>query len=406
MRSRTESRRPRLLVFNQYYWPGVEATAHLLSELCADLAADYDITVVTGALSVRGGAAGELEHRGVRIVRVRSTVFDRRRLVARAVNYVTYLLMSLIAGLKQSRPDVVLCGTDPPFLADAAIVVARRFRRPLVVISQDVFPEIAVELGRLRNPAAVQLLRVLVNFYLRRADRVVAIGETMRERLEQKGAPADRIRVIPNWANAEAIEPKPRRNAWTAEHGLTESFVVMHSGNVGHAQNLDMLIRASTYMRDLDDLAVVIIGTGARHLELTGLAQRLDTDAVRFLPYQPRELLSESFSSADIHVVGLAHGLSGFIVPSRLYGILAAGRPVIVAADADSETARVVERVGCGVVVPAGSPTALAAAIRRAYDGELDLERMGELGREYLVSEATQHHAVRRYRALLDELLT
>jgi colanic acid biosynthesis glycosyl transferase WcaI len=401
---RNESRRPRLLVFNQYYWPGIEATAHLLSELCADLAADYDVTVVTGALRGRG-RSGRLEHDGVRIVRVRSSAFDRRRLVARAVNYLTYLAASLAVGLKQRRPDVVLCGTDPPFLADAAIIVARRFRVPLVVISQDVFPEIAVELGRLRNPAAVGLLRALVNFYLRRADRVVAIGETMRERLVEKGAPADRIRVIPNWANAEAIEPTPRRNEWAVANGLADSFVVMHSGNVGHAQNLDAVIRASTYLRDLDDLAVVIIGTGARHIELAALADRLDADAVRFLPYQPREVLSQSLSSADIHVVGLAHGLSGYVVPSRLYGILAAGRSVIVAADAESETARVVKRVGCGVVVSAGSPTALAAAIRRAHDGELDLRRMGELGREYLLSEATQQHAARRYRELLEEVL-
>jgi colanic acid biosynthesis glycosyl transferase WcaI len=402
--SRNEPRRLRLLLFNQYYWPGVEATAQLLSELCEDLAADFDITVVTGALRKRG-RPGRLQHGGVRIVRVRSSVFDRRRLLGRAVNYLTYLPTALAVGLTEGRPDVVLCGTDPPFLADVAMIVARRFRAPLVVISQDVFPEIAIELGRLRNPAAVHLLRVLVNFYLRRADRIVAIGETMRDRLEQKGAPADRIWVIPNWANAKAIEPKSRRNAWSTTHGLADSFVVMHSGNVGHAQDLDVLIRASTYLRDLDDLAVVIVGTGARHLELADLAERLDADALRFLPYQPREVLSQSFSSAHVHVVGLAHGLSGYIVPSRLYGILAAGRPVIVAADPDSETARVVERIGCGVVVPAGSPTALAAAIRCAHDGELDLERMGRLGREYLLSEATQQHATRRYREMLKELL-
>jgi colanic acid biosynthesis glycosyl transferase WcaI len=402
--SRNEARRPRLLVFNQYYWPGVEATAQLLSELCGDLASDFDITVVTGALRGRG-RPGRLEHCGVLIVRVRSSVFDRRRLLGRALNYLTYLPTSLAVGLQQRRPDVVVCGTDPPFLADVAMIVARRFRAPLVVISQDVFPEIAIELGRLRNPAAVRLLRALVNFYLRRADRVVAIGETMRERLEQKGAPADRIRVIPNWSNAEAIQPTSRRNAWSATHGLADSFVVMHSGNVGHAQDLHMLVRASTYLRDLDDLAVVIIGTGARHVELAELAERLDADAVHFLPYQPRQVLSQSLSSAHVHVVGLAHGLSGYIVPSRLYGILAAGRPVIVAADPDSETARVVERVGCGVVVPAGNPTALAGAIRRAHDGELDLERLGKLGREYLLSEATQQHAVRRYREMLEELL-
>lgn len=405
MHLRGRRSRPRILVFNQYYWPGVEATAHLLSELCADLAKDYDITVVTGALRSPPAGPGRVAHRGVDVLRVRSSVFDRRRLPARAFNYVSYLAMALAEGLRQRRPDVVLCMTDPPFLADAAMIVARRFRVPLVVISQDVFPEIAVELGRLRNPAAIQLLRVLVRLYLTRADRVVAIGETMRGRLVEKGAPADRIRVIPNWANADAIEPTAHVNAWSIEHGVADSFVVMHSGNVGHAQNLDMLIRASTYLRDLRDLAVVIIGTGARHMELAALAERLEAESVRFLPYQPRELLSLSLSAAHVHVVGLAHGLSGYVVPSRLYGILAAGRPVIVAADPESETARVVARVGCGVVVPAGDPTTLADVVRRAHDGEYDLDRMGRLGREYLLSEATQEHATRRYRELLEEVL-
>lgn len=399
-------RRPRILVFNQYYWPGVEATAHLLSELCAELTSDYDITVVTGSLRLPDGNAGRYVHRGVEIVRVRSSVFDRRRLLLRGVNYLTYLVQSLLAGLRQGKPDVVLCMTDPPFLADTAVLVARRFRVPLVVITQDVFPEIAVELGRLDNPAVIALLRGMVAFYLKRADRVVAIGETMRDRLILKGAPPERIRVIPNWADAEAIQPMPRDNPWSEQQGLDQRFVVMHSGNVGHAQNLDMLVRASTFMRDLDDLAILIIGTGARHAELVELAERLSVDHVRFLPYQEREVLSQSLSAAHVHVVGLAHGLSGYIVPSRLYGILAAGRPVIVAADPESETARVVERVGCGVILPPGRHDLLAKEIRRAHDGELDLERMGELGREYLMTEATREHATARYRLLLEEVLT
>jgi glycosyltransferase involved in cell wall biosynthesis len=122
------------------------------------------------------------------------------------------------------------------------------------------------------------------------------------------------------------------------------------------------------------------------------------------MEYQPREVLSLSLSTADVHVVGLAEGLAGYVVPSRLYGILSSGRPVIVAADADSETARVVERVGCGVVVPPGRPELLAATIRSAHDGELDLAEMGRRGREYVVHEADREVAFDRYRKVLREL--
>ena len=398
-------RKPRLLVLNQYYWPGVEATAHLLTELCEALAEEFDVTVVTGRLHDRPDfRPGTSERGGVRIVRVNSTAFERAKLGRRAVNYTTYLLQSFRAAVATRRPDVVVCMTDPPIIGDLAHLVARRFRAPLLVISQDVFPEIAVELKRLENPLVIGALRVLIRWYLKRADRVVAIGETMRRRLVEKGADPERLTVIPNWVDTSLLSPQPRDNPWARAQELVGRFVVMHSGNIGHAQNLDSLVRAGTFLRDLDDLEIVLIGTGARCGDIEDLARLLDVDSVRFLPYQPREELSLSLSAADLHVVGLAHGLSGYVVPSRLYGILAVGRPVIVCADADSETAQVVADTGCGVLVAPGRPELLAETIRAARDGAYDLDRMGALGREYVVAHADRRLATDRYAAILREL--
>jgi colanic acid biosynthesis glycosyl transferase WcaI len=400
----SQTRRPRVLVLNQYYWPGVEATAQLLTELCEALAADVDVKVVTGVLHDHEDEPRRLVHNRVTIARVRSTSFERSKLLARASNYVTYLSNALAEGLRGPRPDVVMCMTDPPIVADVALVVARRFRAPLVVISQDVFPEIAVQLKRLENPAVMSVLRFLVSLYLRRADRVVAIGETMRRRLEAKGARPDRVRVIPNWVDTSRLRPLEKANQWATERGFDEKFVVMHSGNVGHAQDLDSLVRAATFLRDVDDLVIAIIGMGARHAELVALAERLEVDRVQFLYYQARDVLQQSLSAADVHVVGLAPGLAGYVVPSRLYGILAVGRPVIAAADAESETAQVVDRVGCGIVVPPGRPELLARAIRDAHDGKYDLDAMGARGREWVEQEADRSVALRRYRDLLLEV--
>jgi len=398
-------RRPRLLVLNQYYWPGVEATAHLLSELCRELSDEFEITVVTGRLR---GVANErrVEHEGVEVLRVPSTAFDRANIWLRGLNYVSFLLGSTLTGLRSPRPDVVLCMTDPPVIATVAVVVARRFRAPLVVVSQDVFPEIAVELKRLENRLVIGLLRRTISFYLKRAERTVAIGATMRDRLEQKGAPPDRLRIIPNWVDTEALTPQPRKNAWSAAHGFDDRFVVMHSGNIGHAQNLDALVRAATFLRDLDDLTIALVGQGSRLASLVELAQLHEVDdTVQFLPYQDRAVLSLSLSSADLHVIGLARGLSGYVVPSRTYGVLSVGRPLIVAADGESETTRLVDEAGCGVIVPPGRPELLAAAIRAAYDGELDLQAMGARAREYVVANADRSVAVGRYRALLREVV-
>jgi len=396
-----------LLVLNQYYWPGVEATAQLLSQLCEALSADFDVTVVTGRLLGHDELAAEDVHNGVRIVRVRSTAFERSELHRRAANYLSYLGDSVATALRQPKPDLVVCMTDPPIVGDIGLIVARRFGVPLLVISQDVFPEIAVQLKRLENPVLVGVLRTLVGLYLRRADGIVAIGETMKRRLQAKGAAPERITVIPNWVDTQAIVPQPRDNKWARRRSLDGRFVVMHSGNVGHAQDLETLIRAATFLRDLDDLRIVIVGFGARYADMVELASRLDLgETVHFLPYQSRSVLSESLSSADLHFVGLAKGLSGFVVPSRLYGILAAGRPVIVGADADSETARLVEEVGCGVVLPPGRPELVARAIRDAHEGVHDLEAMGAKGRMYVEIEADRDVAIGRYRDLIRRMAT
>ena len=399
----TDGRRPHLLVLNQYYAPALEATGQLLTALCEDLADEYDVTVVTGALGGRARPGVELRN-GVTVVRVSSTAYERRLLSRRALNYLSYVGLAVGSSLRVRPPDLVLCMTDPPFLGTAARLVARRFGVPLVVIAQDVFPDIAVRLGRLRNPLVVGVLEALVRSYLRRADRIVAIGETMRRRLEAKGADAGRVRVIPNWVDTEALRPPADANGWAAANDLADRFVVMHSGNVGHAQDLESLVRAGTFVRDLDRLAIVVVGQGARRDDLAALADRLEVDAARFLDYQPGDLLAHSLSAADVHVVGLARGLAGFVVPSRLYGVLAVARPVIVAADEDSETARVVREAECGVVVPPGRPELLAAALRDAYAGRLDLEAMGRRGREWVVAEADRRVAVGRYRELLREV--
>ena len=399
------SARPRILVLNQYYWPGVEATAQLLAQLCEALARDYDVTVVTGHLHGHE-LPDEEERNGVRIVRVRSTTYERSQLHHRAANYGSYLGESVRTALRGERPDLVLCMTDPPVVGDIGLVVARRFDVPLLVISQDVFPEIAERVKRLEHPLVLGALRKLVGLYLRRADRVVAIGETMKLRLVHKGAREGRIEVIPNWVDTTEIQPHPRRNAWSATRGLDDELVVMHSGNIGHAQDLDTLVRAATFLRDLDRLRIMVIGFGARHGELTRLAQRLEvTRAVHFLDYQPREQLPLSLATGDLHYVGLAQGLSGFVVPSRLYGILAAGRPVLVSADADSEIVRIVEEVGCGIVVPPGRPERVASVIRDVAEGRLSLVGMGDLGRAWVEREADREVAFDRYRRLVADVV-
>ena len=220
--------RPALLVLNQYYAPGQESTAQLLTELCEALAAEYEVTVVTGTVYHAPKPERTIRN-GVTIIRVGSTAFDRSQLALRGINYLSFVLLALGACLRRPWPQLVLCLSDPPFVSAIGVVVAKRHRAPLLVVTQDVFPEIAVALGRLDNPVIVGILGSLVRFGLSHATRVVAIGEQMRRRLVTKGVRDDAISVIPNWTDTENLVPRERSNAWAQEHGLVDRFVVMHS---------------------------------------------------------------------------------------------------------------------------------------------------------------------------------
>ena len=377
----------RLLVLNQYYWPGPEATAQLLTELCEGLADTYDVTVVAG--TTRGAGPGRQVRNGVEVVRVPSTAFSRSRLTARAANYLTYVVLAALRGVIVRRPGAVLCQTDPPFLGAAAYAVARRFGAPLVVVIQDLYPESAR--GKL-SPPLLHGLGTVVDSYLHRADRVVAISGTMARRLEERGVAPDRIVVIPGWVDTDEIHP--------VDVERDGRFVVMHSGNIGHAQELDTLLEAA---RALADVQFEIVGNGARREELQRAAASLGN--VTFRPYRPRSELSSSLSSASLHFVGLAGGLSGAMVPSRLYGVLAAGRPVLVAADDTSEAAQLVHEAGAGIVVPPGRPADVESAIRAARDGQYDLDEMGRRGRDYVVSRHGREAGLAAYHDLLEQVL-
>jgi colanic acid biosynthesis glycosyl transferase WcaI len=397
--------RPRLLVLNQYYAPGLEATAQLLAQLCESIAAEWEVRVITGRIRFQEDEPDHELRNGVEVIRVHSTAYDRAPLVRRASNYFTYLASALRRALTTPVPDVVLCMTDPPLVGNVAYLVARRFRRPLVIVSQDVFPEIAMQVHRFENPVALAVLRRLVKRSLRSADRIVAIGPVMRTRLIDKGAHPTKTVVIPNWVDVNEIAPQAKDNDWARAHGLVDRFVVMHAGNVGHAQNLDVLLRATALLRDLDQLEVVIVGAGARHAHTVELAERLEiNDRVRFLEYQDRERLPKVLAAADVHFVGLPRGLAGYIVPSRVNGILAAGRPILAAVDEESETADVIRRAQCGTTVAPDNLPSVAAVLRDMVTGKIDLAGQGANARRFAERELSLEGAVSAYRAVLRDV--
>ena len=265
--------RPALLVLNQYYAPGQESTAQLLTEFCEALAGDYDVTVVTGTV-YHAPKPERTVRNGVTVVRVGSTAFDRSRLALRGLNYLSFVVLALVAGLRHRRPDLVLCLSDPPFVSSIGVVVARRHRVPLARRHPGRLPRDRRGAGRLDNRLIVAVLDRLVRFGLshatgwsRSASRCASgswrkVSARMRSRdpeLDRHGEP----------------RPARTRERLGARARPGRPFVVMHSGNVGYAQDLQTFLHAATYLRDLDDLELVLIGSGAMGTELAELAKRL-----------------------------------------------------------------------------------------------------------------------------------
>jgi len=365
---------------------------------------------LTGVTGSRGRSpwwqvVGRESRHGVRILRANGTRLRPRRFAGRALNYITYFLTAAVASFGVNRPDVVMSLTDPPIIGLLALWTARRTGAKFVFLCEDIFPEVAVLLDDFHNETVNRTLDRVGRYLLAHADRVVALGERMRARLvDEKGADPQKIAVVHNWADCEAIRPASKDNAFSRAHGLADRFVVMHSGNLGMSQNLDVILDAADRLRDRRDLVVVFVGDGTRRQALESAVASRRLDNVRFIPYQPKEQLADSFAAADVFLVSLKAGVEGYIVPSKVYGILAAGRPFVAAVDPSCEAAAIAREHGCGVLATPGDAGDLASQLLTLYENRAETAAMGRRAREaaWLFD---RRRAVKAYHDLFVDLL-
>ncbi len=303
-----------------------------------------------------------------------------------------------------ARPDVFVVETDPPALGALGAFLKWWYRCPFVFYLQDLFPEVGLVLGRLRPGLLTRLLHWLTQVGLEHADRVVVLGEDMRRRVIERGIDPSKVVVIPNWADVRALTETASALALRQQWQVGNRYVVMYSGNVGLSQSLDKVLTAAAAFRD-EPVLFLLVGEGAAKPQLQALAAQQGLDNVRFLPYQPKELLGSSLASADVHLVPLQRGLAGFMVPSKLYGILAAGRPYIAAVDADGETALVTKRGQCGLRVDPDAPTQMVEAIRWCLRNRDEAEAMGRRGRELARAEFDRSVATAKFAAVANGLV-
>jgi colanic acid biosynthesis glycosyl transferase WcaI len=379
-----------VVFFNRSYWPDQAATGQLLTELAEDLVRHHQCQVsVVAGVPLHGAQSGTATSRGwsvmqresqngVQILRAVGTCFSPRKFIARATNYLSYFAAAGIAGFRTQRPDVVVALTDPPIIGLLALLLARRWRVKFVLLCQDVFPEVARLLEDFHSETVDTLLTQVNRFLIRQADGVIAVGETMRERLiTGKGAAPQKVTVIHNWTDCSAIVPGCKTNPFALEHGLHEAFVVMHSGNIGLSQSLETVVQAAERLQSVPDLQIIFVGDGVKKSRLEAQVRQRSLTNVRFLPYVARARLSESYATADVFLVSLKPGLAGYIVPSKLYGILAAGRPYVAAVETDCEVATITNRHDCGLLAAPQDPNDLAEKILALYRDQTLAKRLG-----------------------------
>jgi glycosyltransferase involved in cell wall biosynthesis len=411
-----EKNRMHVALFNRSFHPDTAATGQLFTELCVGLVQDHQcrVSVIAGpalipAHEMKKEGLGRLvsreNHRGVHILRSGGTRFSKSHFVGRASNYISYFLSACYAGcFLLERPDVIVAATDPPIIGLAAYLAARRFRVPLVMIYQDIFPEVGRLLEDFHSRLVDAMLQSVNCFLTGKAARNVVLGETMRGRLiEGKKANPQRTVIISNWADCAQIVPSPRNNEFSARHGLDGKFVVMHSGNIGLSQDLGCIIEAADRLRSVEEIHFVIVGDGVKKPSLVQDVQQRGLTNVTFLPYQPKEGLKESFGTADVFMVSLKRGLAGYIVPSKLYGILAAGRPYVAAVESESEVALVTRKHQCGLLAEPGNAEQIADRILTLYYDASQLRNLAANARN-AAFEFDRPVQIRRYFNLFREL--
>jgi len=292
---------------------------------------------------------------------------------------IVYAFSASLTSLLSGSVDINFYLTQPPLFAIWGWILKILRGQKYICLVMDIYPDVAVQDGLLRDGSL--LLRLLSNLNLlvwRNADAVIVIGRCMQMRLLQKGVPAEKIHLITNWANEKVIFPVPNeKNRLKSEYGLQGAFIVLYSGNMGVSHEFRALLNAAENLLPYKTIRFVFIGDGRRRVELEKQVESRRLENIVFLPFQPLERLSESLSLGDIHLVTLRDGFEGLIVPSKAYGALVTGRPIIYIGDSEGEIARMVTEEKIGTVVSNNDEIALTKAILSYFHNEMVLKEHG-----------------------------
>jgi len=372
-----------ILILNEYYPPDTSATAKMASIVAEALAQKHRVTVLAGRPSYDPDEryAYSLLRRtvqnGVTVECVGSTAFSRHKMAGRVSNYLSYLALAVPRALA-IRADVILAMTDPPVEGIAGAFVAQLKRRPFVYNIRDMYPDMALGGGIVGDRGWVRLWEKMHRRALRRAQRVIVLGDDMRDRILRKGIEPQRVVVVRDGTILpDTIAEQSHPIAQETRSGF--EFAAIHAGNLGFYGAWDTLLQAAKLLEG-ENIALIFVGEGANRARLQLAAQ--GSANVRFLPFRPAAEIPLVMAAGDVHIICVRRGLEGVVVPSKLYSVLAAGRPVLAVAAEESDVVRIVRQASCGLAADPDDPASVAAALRKMRDDPRELASMGQRARE------------------------
>ncbi|WP_069470477.1 glycosyltransferase family 4 protein [Candidatus Marithrix sp. Canyon 246] len=399
----------KIIFINRYFYPDQSATSQLLTDLAFDLSQDKNIHIITSSQRYDDPKQKlppfEIKN-SIQIHRLWTTRFGRQRLLGRAVDYLSFYFSAAWRLWRlTSKADVVIAKTDPPFISVVAAVIVKLRGATLINWLQDVYPEIATSLGvvGMRRGPLLSILQWLRNRSLRSALTNVVLGHLMAKRLEQLGIASSKIRIIPNWVDGDHIQPIAKaNNPLTEKWGLSKQFVVGYSGNMGRAHEFATILEAAEKLIEDKQIIFLFIGDGPMRTWIKHEVQKRSLTNVMFRPYQPREELSNSLTVPDVHLISLRSDLEGLIVPSKFYGIAAAGRATLYIGDKAGEIPRILDSNNCGLTISEQDSDDLANHIKRLANNPQSCQEMGNNARDIFEKLYNKPIAFGLWRQVLD----
>ena len=403
----------KLLIYAHYFYPDVASTGQILTELCEGMTDTFDITVICVVPSYSGTIDEKYktkriykeEHNGIKIIRVRVPEFQKSNKISRIKNLLAYFFNSLLATLKIEKQDYIYTISQPPILGGVLGVLGKWLKGGKLIYNiQDFNPEQTMAVGYSKNKLLLNTVMSVDKFSCKKSDKVIVVGrdmqETLRNRFNNKKVPKNVF--INNWINEKEIYPleqnHPRIVEFKEKYNLKDKFIIMYSGNIGLYYDLENIIKVIGEFKDREDVVFAFVGDGTVKDKVEAYVKENNLSNVTFIPYQDKADLIYSLNAADIHWVVNAKGIKGVSVPSKLYGVMAAGKPVLGVLDEGSEARLIVEDCNCGVCIEPGNYKEILNNIEYILNNKEEIRALGSNGRQYLETNLTKEVSINKYK--------